>query len=147
MPSSTAAATRAQRGFMMLEALIAILIFSLGILAIIGLQAQSVRNSAEAKYRADASFLANQIIGRMWANRGALASYAYNANGTCTSAGSAPTFADVTSWAANVSTLLPDAPATRQSITVANDRTVTVRICWTSPTGPHNMLVTTRISN
>ena len=60
-----------QRGVMLLEALIAILIFSIGILAIIGMQAISVQNVAQAKYRTDASFLANDIIGQVWANRGA----------------------------------------------------------------------------
>lgn len=55
-----------QRGVMLLEALVAILIFSIGILAIVGLQANSIKLSNDAKYRSDASFLANQLIGEMW---------------------------------------------------------------------------------
>ena len=55
-----------QQGAMLLEALIAILIFSMGILAIIGLQAASVRLSGDAKYRTDANMLANKVIGQMW---------------------------------------------------------------------------------
>lgn len=55
-----------QRGSMMLEALISILIFSIGILAIIGLQAASVKMSSDAKYRSDASFLASQLVAQMW---------------------------------------------------------------------------------
>lgn len=51
---------------MLLEALISILIFSIGILAIVALQAVSIKNAGEAKYRSDASLLANQLIGRMW---------------------------------------------------------------------------------
>ena len=60
---------------MLLEGLIAIVIFSLGVLAIVGMQASMVRASSDAKYRVDASFLANQKIGQMWGNRAALASY------------------------------------------------------------------------
>lgn len=58
-----------QKGSMLLEALIAILIFSFGILGIVGLQAASIKNGSEAKYRSDASFLANELIGMMWADR------------------------------------------------------------------------------
>lgn len=55
-----------QQGVMLLEALVAILIFSIGILAIIGLQASSIKLANDAKYRSDASFLANRLIGEMW---------------------------------------------------------------------------------
>lgn len=55
-----------QSGLMLLEALIAILIFSLGILGIVGLQASAVRASLDAKYRTDAALLANELIGEMW---------------------------------------------------------------------------------
>lgn len=55
-----------QRGVMLLEALIAILIFSIGILAIIALQANSIKLASDSKYRADANLLANRLIGEMW---------------------------------------------------------------------------------
>jgi len=58
--------SKKQRGVMLLEALIAILIFSIGILAVVGMQAMSIQNVAQAKYRTDASFLANELIGLMW---------------------------------------------------------------------------------
>lgn len=67
---------RAQRGMMLLEGMIAIVIFSLGILAIIGLQAATVKQTTDAKYRLDASFLANQAIGTIWTNRSNLAAHA-----------------------------------------------------------------------
>lgn len=58
----------AQQGVILLEALIAILIFSMGILAIVGLQAAMVKNTADAQYRAEASYIAQQALGTMWAN-------------------------------------------------------------------------------
>lgn len=57
-----------QAGVMLIEALIAILIFSLGILAIVKLQATSIQQSASAEYRALASMLANDLISQMWAS-------------------------------------------------------------------------------
>jgi type IV pilus assembly protein PilV len=71
-----------QRGAMMLEALIGILIFSAGILALIGMQALAIAHVADAKYRADASFYANQIIAEMWVDRANLANYEFNGSGT-----------------------------------------------------------------
>lgn len=66
---------RGQSGVALLEALVGILIFSIGILALMGLQAQSIRNTVEAKYRNEAAYLANQIIGQMWVDRANLAAY------------------------------------------------------------------------
>ncbi len=57
---------RRQTGSMILESMIAVLVFSLGILGIVGLQAASVKASTDAKYRSEASLLANELIGRMW---------------------------------------------------------------------------------
>jgi type IV pilus assembly protein PilV len=58
-----------QGGMMLVEGMIAILIFSLGILAIIGTQAIAIKQTSDAKFRVDASFLANQSIGAMWTDK------------------------------------------------------------------------------
>lgn len=80
-PRSVRATMHAQGGSMMLEALIAILIFSMGILAIVGLQGTAVNITSDAKYRADASFVANQAIGEMWGDRNNLAAKAAELSG------------------------------------------------------------------
>lgn len=64
-----------QVGAVLLESLIAILIFSMGILAVVGLQATAIKATSDAKYRVDASFLANQVVGRMWSNTANLAGF------------------------------------------------------------------------
>lgn len=64
-----------QQGVVLLETLIAILIFSLAVLALVGLQAVMVTNTSDAKYRADASYIAQQRIGTMWADPDNLAAY------------------------------------------------------------------------
>ncbi len=65
----------AQRGVVVLESLIAILIFSMGILAIVGLQAAMVKSTTDSKVRSEASFIAQQRIGQMWADQANLANY------------------------------------------------------------------------
>lgn len=111
--AKTPAAPKDQRGIALLEGLIAILIFSMGILAVMGLQAVSIKNSASAKYRTDASFLANQIIGQMWMDHQNLASYG-------------GTYAAKTSWLTQVGNTLPGGTGT---IAVAGDK-VTVTVKW-----------------
>lgn len=75
--SAIAAQRRAgQSGMALLEALIGLLVFSVGILAVIGLQASSIRNTTEARSRIEAQGFSNQILGQMWVDRGNLASYA-----------------------------------------------------------------------
>lgn len=117
-----------QRGAMLLEALIAILIFSLGILALVGLQAASVNSVAQAKYRTDAAFLANQIIGEMWLVAPAtIANFNYPG-------GTAPALAP---WADTVAATLPKVAENPPRIVVAGSAaagyTVTVTVSWQSP--------------
>jgi type IV pilus assembly protein PilV len=69
-------AKSASRGAALIEALVGILIFSVGILGLVGLQATMTRAQGAAKYRADAAYLSSEIIGAMWADKPNLASYA-----------------------------------------------------------------------
>lgn len=116
-----------QRGMVLLEGIFAILIFSLGILALMGLQAASIKHVGDAKYRADASFLTDQVIGRMWADRANLPCYTHQPTGVCSSPASK---ANLQNWLDNVGNLLPGAPASLQQISVGADNQVTVRVKW-----------------
>ena len=51
-----------QAGVMLLEALLGLLIFSLGVLALVAMQAVSTSNVSNAKYRVEAAFLAEEIM-------------------------------------------------------------------------------------
>lgn len=64
-----------QTGSVLIEGLIAILIFSLGILALVGLQASSMKATTAAKGRVDASLIANQRIAELWVDRNNLVAY------------------------------------------------------------------------
>jgi len=70
---------QSQQGAVLIEAMIALLIFSLGVLALAGLQAAMLKSTDDAKYRAEATFIAQEKLGEIWAdtdNHGALADYA-----------------------------------------------------------------------
>ena len=152
---------------MLLEALIGILIFSMGILAMIGLQATAVRMNTGSKERADAAFLANQIISRMWTDDHAiLANYAHTAGGAgvltyanrdrtdCSPTGVASTNGVVKTWLNSVANFLPGALPEKQQIVVTPsgttpDRvfTVIVGICWPADDGTwHNQIAQARIN-
>jgi type IV pilus assembly protein PilV len=115
-----------QRGATLLEAMLGILIFSLGILALVGMQALAVKRVTDAKYRADASFFANQIVGEMWVNRTNLANYVYAGSGTPPAA--------IANWVTSIESGLPGvtAAANRPIVTVVGT-TVTVTVFWQPP--------------
>lgn len=137
-----------QYGAMMLEALISILIFSIGILALVALQANSVKLASDSRYRADANLLANQYIGRMWL------------------AHSSPTFvndfrtggAQYLNWYnSSVAATLPVAGVSAPSVTIAQSSnvaastvssTVTIQIEWRVPgESSHRYTTSTQITN
>lgn len=69
---------RQQAGSVLIEGLVALLIFSLGILGLVALQGNTVRMTTDAKLRMDASFLANNLVGRMWVDQANLGNYVGN---------------------------------------------------------------------
>jgi len=104
-----------QKGVMLLEALIGLLIFSIGILALVGMQATAISQVTDAKYRSEASNLADRMIGEIWANRG----------------GNVPAL--TTAWASDVSNVLPNATGANAPTVVVAGTQVTVTVFWQAP--------------
>lgn len=63
-------------GSILIEVLVSVLIFAFGVLGLVGLQAAGVRATTDAKFRADASYIANKVISDMWLDRDNLANFA-----------------------------------------------------------------------
>jgi type IV pilus assembly protein PilV len=139
---------RAQRGAFLLEALIGILIFSLGVLGIVGLQARAIRFTNDAEFRAEAMYLANSLISQMWTDSRPLLKTKYDS--TLGGAG-------YTAFQARVNTALAGAtiPAGTPVVTVdgppplpqansATSNVVQVQISWQLPGDPmtHNYTTT-----
>lgn len=116
-------ASATQTGVALLEALIAVLVFSLGILALVGLQANAMRITTDAKMRIDASNVANQRVGEMWADASNLAGHAA------------------------VDELINNLPDGKMTTAVAGD-VVTVTVTWKIPgdSNPQTFRSTTRIN-
>ena len=113
-----------QQGVMLIEALIAILLFSTGILAMIAMQGLAISYSADAKYRSDAAFFANELFGQIWVDRGNLVNYVYPG-------GTAPALA---TWKGKIDASLPGTAANPPVITVdALTGTVDITIRWQAP--------------
>lgn len=89
---------RRQAGVVLIEALLGILIFSIGILALIGMQSVAVKNTADARYRTEAAFLANSIVSQMRLDMGNVALY---------DDGSVGNYPPRTTWRQQVEALLP----------------------------------------
>ena len=124
----------AQHGFTMIEVLVALLVFSVGVLALVGTQATAVRMATDARDRSTATFLADQLLARMLISDPATAgSFAHHATGAtpCAPSGAASANATVTGWLAEVAAQLPNATAGAQQVVVdVATGQVTVRLCW-----------------
>jgi type IV pilus assembly protein PilV len=132
-----------QGGVMLLEALIAILIFSIGILAVVGMQAVTIKNVTDSKHRTEAAFLANKLLSQMWTDAGNIATYAYPGSGAV------PT--RLTGWVGQVNTRLPATETVPPIVTItgasATGALVTIQVRWQLPEEaskglpPHNYTV------
>lgn len=118
-------AAGAQAGFTLIEGLVSILIFSIGVLALVGLQTTSIRQSTQAQYRTDASQLANELIGQMWVSDVAGMSAAFVTGGAAYNA-----------WLPRVTAALPGSAASAPTVTVDANGVVTVNIFWKAPNEP-----------
>ena len=144
-----------QRGVFLLEALIAILIFSLGILGMIAMGSAAIAGQTDAAVRTDAASLAEQLASKIALSvdradittvQTSLAAFNYNSVSTgpyCAFSPSAnPVAPLVTAWLSTLSgpSGLPGANATDQSIVVDTSATgynsVLITMCWQ---GPHDL--------
>jgi len=105
-------AQRSERGVMLIEALVAILIFSIGILAVVGMQAVAIKDVTSAKYRSEAAFLVQELLSQMWTDNGNIGSYAY------TGVGMPPL--KIRAWVNKVQSRLPDGANQPPVVTLTN---------------------------
>lgn len=132
---------------MLLEVLIGMLLFLIGIVGIVSLQAASAKHTTDAKYRTEAAYLANAIIGRMWSDTSSLSSYALPpATAVTCPAASGATERD--KWVCEVGTILPNTTGANAPTIVINGPTVTVTVQWQKDVADpvHNHVITTDIS-
>ncbi len=119
---------KTQNGSVLLEALISILIFAFGVLALFGMQSVALKNMSQANYRATAVFLTSQLVGTVQGDINHLADYAY-------ASGTPP--AKVQPWLSQVASVLPNGTGTisavEETTTAPKNGTLTVTVTWQLP--------------
>jgi len=115
------------RGYVLLEALVALLIFSLGLLGMISFQAVSFKIMADSRFRTEAAMLADELLARMSASEISRVQADYGPQG-----------AKLLSWVDNRvvgGSRLPEAKVVPSFSASATPSTllVNLRIEWTPP--------------
>jgi len=115
---------RFERGSALIEVLVSVLLFSVGIVGLVRLLGNAVKDTGEIEYRAQAAALADERIGLVWTDRTDLTAYAE---------------ADVP---------VPELPNGMRTVTV-NGNVVTVTMNWQPPGAParSHVVVATVVSN
>jgi type IV pilus assembly protein PilV len=147
-----------QAGMFLIEVLVALLLFAVGILGLVKAMAVAQAAQSDAQVRSDAAQFASEIVQAIWltAPRGSTAAafktallefqHQPSGAGTCDFSGSASGKAAVTTWVNKVkdgstangnADRLPGATAAMQQIivdaTAADFNRVTVTLCWKGP--------------
>ncbi|MFT7723136.1 MAG: type IV pilus modification protein PilV [Roseateles sp.] len=166
----TTPARPGQRGVLLLEVLVALLIFSLGVLGLVGLQASAAKQSGETKYRADATLLANELLGQMRLASRSFATLQARFQGAGTEEPDDRDGADYTTWRARVAAQLPGAAGHPPIVTLTQNQPlpaivngaatpatglsastlVSITVRWKAPNAPasepvHNIVLTNEI--
>lgn len=121
-----------QRGISLLESLIALLVLSIGLLGVLGLQTQSLVHNRAAYFETQATNMAQDMLDRIRANREQAADYALALGGEIDGSGLPTT--DQTEWVADVGTLLPGGTGGIE----VDDGRISVTVRWDDTTSPND---------
>lgn len=147
---------RKAKGFSLLEVMVAMVIFSIGLLGLAGLMAQSTRFNNSAQYRTQATYLAYDILDRMRANpsqaRNPTLRYNNNFGNTpgtnhCYNQScSLPQLAtaDKDQWLSSVQQLLPEGDGKVTLPDPGINRVFVIEIKWNDPVSSNASIFTLR---
>ena len=139
MPSVSNRGTRPQRGMTLIEILVAIVVLSIGLLGLAGLQLKGMQVNQGSVYRWQAAMLAEDIVDRMRADRVAALNGNYTfaaatpaAGAAAPTSGGVATRAAINDWLARVAALPGgnvkiDAPAAG---TTAGSTVIGITVGW-----------------
>ena len=132
-----------QRGSSLLEGLLAIFLFSIGLLSLVMLLSATLIESSNARYRIEASLVINDLVSHMWIGDHTLAGLKSRFGDTSSK--------DYQSWFTSVSRRLPGVSNTtnKPQVTIDDSGNVTVNIQWQVPGDKtaHQMTVQTLIAD
>jgi len=128
----------AMRGAVLLEAVIAMLVFAVGVTGALLLVATAVRENSAMQYRAQAALLIDSAIANIWTGDRSHAGIVLRF---------ADTAAEFVAWKKRVAMTLPGTDGRPPSIQVSPDSTVTISVFWRTPgsSGFHELVSVTKI--
>jgi type IV pilus assembly protein PilV len=124
---------RTGRGFTLVEVLVALVVFSVGLLGIAGLQITSLKANHGSATRTQAVYLAYDIIDRMRANpKAAITDHAYEIAVNATPTAGTVAGDDLIAWRTNIANSLPSGSVSPSGsvVYVAATNLFTVNIVW-----------------
>lgn len=119
------------KGFTLLEVLITVVIFSVGLLGLAGLQATGIKLNHSSLLRTQATLLAYDVADCMRANRGSVAAYEIAMNDSKPPAGGTLIQQDIRGWLERLEQMLPSADG---SISLNVNR-ATIEVEWDDTRG------------
>jgi type IV pilus assembly protein PilV len=119
---------RHQSGLTLIEVLITVVLVSIGLLGLAGLQLTSVRNSSSSGERFIATTLAQDILERMRANRTGVIAGDYDLALAAAPAGGTVAGDDLVAWTAALAAGLPSGDG---SVDVDANNVATIVVQWT----------------
>lgn len=111
--------TARQRGFSLLEVLIAVLILSFGLLGVAALQVRTLQGTQSSNYRSNAAVLTHEIVDAIRANRSRATQYVVGL-GSDIPSGARTADIDLANWRRRIAQQLPQG---RSSIAVVSTAT------------------------
>jgi type IV pilus assembly protein PilV len=116
-----------QKGVSLLEGLLSIVLFSVGMLSLLMLLSTSLVETGNARYRSEASLLASDLIGQMWTGDRSLTALRKRFTET--------TSDDYQRWLRTVHDRLPGTDGTHNlpAITIDDHRKVQIVLYWQAP--------------
>ena len=142
---------RTQRGFSLVEVLIALVIMSVGMLGIASLYVQSMQAGRTSLFRHNAVTLAGDVADRIRANPTAIAAYeGAGADNSCIAMGitcsnTQMAAQDILLWGQQAGDSLPSGNVVITVDNTVNPPLYTIAITWDEPVGQQNYTVATPI--
>lgn len=127
------------KGFTLVEALVALLVLSIGLLGVAALQLTALQNNNNALFRSQATYLAYDIADRIRANRGAALAGGYVVGYGAAPAGATVERTDIQAWKTMLAATLPAGDGSID-INAATGAAV-IRIRWDDSKGEDPALV------
>lgn len=111
LPKDRSGPARAQRGFTLIEAMVALIVLSVGLLGIAAMYVETLRANRTSLFRTQAVTLASDIADRMRANRAPANAYACGAPCDPSAGANAIADADLAQWMNTIAARLPNGSA------------------------------------